>query len=89
MTVQPFTINIPQADLGDLRRTQWLVQLAHTLAQHPGATLPEAYGSGATAKAAYRFFDHDDMEPPERVQSHLEAKASPATCPMAASHRLP
>ena len=62
------------ADLGDLRRTQRLVQLARALAQNPGARLPEACGSGATAKAAYRFFDHDDIEPPEMVQSHLEAK---------------
>jgi hypothetical protein len=77
------------ADLGDPRGTQRLVQLAHTLAQNPGARLPEACGSGAMAKAAYQFFDHDDIEPPEMVQSHLEAKASPATCPMAASHRLP
>ena len=44
------------ADLGDLRRTQRLVQLAHALAQRPGAALPEACGSGAMLKAAYRFF---------------------------------
>src|SRR5205085_10880805 len=44
------------ADLGDLRRTQRLVQLAHVLAQRPGAALPEACGSGAMLKAAYRFF---------------------------------
>ena len=31
------------ADLGDLRRTQRVVALAHTLAQRPGAALPEAY----------------------------------------------
>jgi hypothetical protein len=39
-------------DLGDLRRTQRLVQLAHGLAQHPGAARPEAWGSGAMLKAA-------------------------------------
>ena len=61
------------ADLGDLRRTQRLVQLAHTLAQNPGATLPEACGSSAMLKAAYRFFDNDDIEPPDIVQSHIEA----------------
>ena len=36
------------ADLGDLRRTQRVVQLA----QRPGAALPEACGSGALRKAA-------------------------------------
>ena len=36
------------ADLGDLRRTQRVVQLA----QRPGAARPEACGSGALRKAA-------------------------------------
>jgi len=49
------------ADLGDLRRTQRLVQLAQVLAQNPGAALPEACGSGALLKAASRFFANDDI----------------------------
>jgi hypothetical protein len=53
------------AELGDLRRTQRLVQLAHVLAQRPGAALPEACGSGAMLKAAYRFFTNDDIAPDE------------------------
>jgi hypothetical protein len=61
------------ADLGDLRRTQRLVRLAHVLAQNPGAALPEACGGSAMLKAAYRFFDNDDIEPPDLVQSHIEA----------------
>jgi hypothetical protein len=61
------------ADLGDLRRTQRVVPLAHALAQRPGAALPEACGSGAMRKAAYRFFTNDDMAPDAIVQSHLEA----------------
>jgi hypothetical protein len=64
------------ADLGDLRRTQRLVQLAHVLAQYPGAALPEACGTSAMLKAAYRFFDTDDIAPPEIVQSHIEATYS-------------
>ncbi len=48
------------ADLGDLRRTQRLIHLAHVLAQNPGATLPEVCGSSAMLKAAYRFFDNAD-----------------------------
>jgi Transposase DNA-binding len=40
------------ADLGALRRTPRVVQLAHVLAQHPGAALPEAGGSSALRKAA-------------------------------------
>jgi len=64
------------ADLGDLRRTQRLVQLAHVLAQNPGAALPAACGSSAMLRAAYRFFANDDIEPPDIVQSHIEATYS-------------
>src|SRR5437899_8506832 len=64
------------ADLGDLRRTQRLVQLAHVLAQRPGAALPEACGSGAMLKAAYRFFTNDDIAPDDMLQSHIEATYS-------------
>jgi len=64
------------AALGDLRRTQRLVDLAHTLAQRPGAALPEACGSGARRKAAYRFFTNDDIAPDDMLQSHIEATSS-------------
>src|SRR5207244_12510912 len=64
------------ADLGDLRRTQRLVQLAHALAQRPGAALPEACGSGAMLKAAYRFFANDDIAPDDMLQSPIEATYS-------------
>src|SRR5438132_6000159 len=64
------------ADLGDLRRTQRLVQLADALAQRPGAALPEACGSGAVLRAAYRFFANDDIAPDDMLQSHVEATYS-------------
>src|SRR5205085_4942255 len=64
------------ADLGDLRRTQRLFQLAHVLAQRPGAALPEACGSGAMLKAAYRFFTNDAIAPDDMLQSHREATSS-------------
>ena len=51
------------ADLGDARRTQRLVELATVLAQRPSASLPEACGSRAQLKAAYRFFDNDANDP--------------------------
>ena len=60
-------------DLGDLRRTQRVVELAHRLAQRPGAALPEAWGSGAMLKAASRFFTNDVLAPDDMLQSHLEA----------------
>ena len=61
------------ADLGDLRRTQRVVALAHTLAQRPGAALPEACGSGAMRKAASRFCTNEDIAPDDMLHSHIEA----------------
>ena len=63
-------------ELGDLRRTQRLVELAHALAQRPGAALPEACGNGAMLKAAYRFFTNDAIVPDDMLQSHIEATSS-------------
>ena len=62
-----------EADLGDERRTTRLVELAHVLAQHPTAALPEACGSGAMLKGAYRFFANDAIEPQDILHSHIEA----------------
>jgi len=64
------------AELGDLRRTQRLVELAHALAQRSGAALPEACGNGAMLKAAYRFFTNDAIVPDDMLQSHIEATYS-------------
>jgi Transposase DNA-binding len=61
------------AELGDVRRTQRLVELAHVLAQPPTAALPEACGDGAMLKAAYRFFDNDAIAPQDVLLSHIEA----------------
>ena len=62
-----------EAELGDIRRTTRLVELAHVLAQHPTATLPEACGDDAMLKAAYRFFANDAIEPQDVLLSHIEA----------------
>jgi hypothetical protein len=64
------------AELGDLRRTQRVVELATALAQHPTASLPEACGTGAMLKAAYRFFSNDAIAPQDLLRSHIEATYS-------------
>ena len=51
------------ADLGDVRRTERLVQLASVLGAQPNASLPEATDDPATLKAAYRFFANDHVQP--------------------------
>ena len=62
-----------EADLGDARRTQRLVDLAETLGQRPTAALPEACGDSATLKATYRFFDNDDISAEAILTSHVQA----------------
>ncbi|MGH8067006.1 MAG: IS4 family transposase [Candidatus Entotheonellia bacterium] len=61
------------AELGDARRTQRLVELATVLAQRPSASLPEACGTRALLKAAYRFFDNATIDPQEMLASHVVA----------------
>ena len=61
------------ADLGDLRRTKRLIDLAHTFAQRPSASLPDAAQDPARLKAAYRFFDCDAIEPQAMLASHTAA----------------
>jgi transposase-like protein/transposase Tn5 family protein len=62
-----------EADLGDSRRTERLVELAKTLAQRPTASLPDACVDGAQLKAAYRFFDNAAVTPEAVLASHVAA----------------
>ena len=61
------------AELGEARRTQRVIRLATALAQHPDAGLPEACGSRADLKAAYRVFANEAIAPAERLASHVAA----------------
>ena len=65
-----------EAERGDVRRTQRLVELAHVLAQHPTAALPAACGDGAMLKAASRCFDNDAIAPQDVLLRHSEATYS-------------
>jgi Transposase DNA-binding/Transposase Tn5 dimerisation domain len=62
-----------EAELNDPRRTARLVALAQAAGARPGASLPEACEDGAALKAAYRFFDTDEIEPSSMLASHVEA----------------
>ena len=44
------------ANLGDVRRTERLIEIASTLGENPQASLPEACSDAAELKATYRFF---------------------------------
>jgi hypothetical protein len=64
------------AALGDLRRTQRVVELATVLAPRPGASLPAACGNRAMLKAASRFFDNAAIAPQNLLDRHGDATLS-------------
>ncbi len=45
-------------ELGDMRRTRRLIELAGARANRPSAPLPESLGSASEAKAGYRFYEN-------------------------------
>ena len=62
-----------EAELGDQRLTTRLVQLAGVLGEQPSLSLPDASGGPAMLKAAYRFFDNEDITAEGLLQSHIAA----------------
>ena len=50
-----------QAKLGDTRRNNRAIKLAKDLLSKPSASLPEQCPSWAALKAAYRFFNEEDV----------------------------
>lgn len=60
------------AQLGDLRRTKRLVNIATKLAASPGGTLPQAFPHWSELKGAYRFFDQPAAQYEPIIQPHLE-----------------
>jgi hypothetical protein len=64
------------AKLGDARLEARLLSLARDFYAKPRAQIPQACGSRAKAKAAYRFFDHPRTTMDAILQSHYEASAA-------------
>jgi hypothetical protein len=61
------------AELGDVRRTARLVQLATALGAQPHASLPQATNDWALLKAAYRFFGNHSIDAEAVLASHVAA----------------
>ena len=59
------------ADLGDVRRDARLVELARALAERPEVSLPQALQDRAALKAAYRFFDNEDVSARGILAPHI------------------
>jgi len=65
-----------QAQLGDARLVRRLIELAREFYAKPRAQIPQACGTRAKTKAAYRFFDHARTTMDAILQSHYEASAT-------------
>lgn len=63
-------------ELGDERLRNRLVNLAHAFFAAPRANIPEACGSTAATRAAYRFFDHEATDLQTLLAPHFEATVS-------------
>ena len=61
------------APLPDQRLVKRLITMATDFAQHPTAPIPQACGSWAKTKAAYRFFDNDAIAPEDLLAAHVQA----------------
>lgn len=59
-----------RASLGDQRLSQRLVILATQLAAAPWASIPKACGNWGQSKAAYRFFDNDQVSEHRLLEPH-------------------
>jgi hypothetical protein len=69
------TEELGSAALGDERLENRLLVLARDLYARPQANIPQACGSRAKTKAAYRFFDHNRVDMHAILGSHYEATA--------------
>jgi hypothetical protein len=68
-----------RAKLGDARLQARLIGLARDFYAKPRAQIPQACGTRAKAKAAYRFFDHEHTSMDAILQSHYQASAQRAS----------
>jgi Druantia protein DruA/Transposase Tn5 dimerisation domain/Transposase DNA-binding len=66
-------------DLGDQRLTHRLVEYGRARFAQPTATLPQACGSRASTKAAYRLLQHPTASLEQFLSGHFEATLSRAT----------
>lgn len=63
---------LQHAQLGDKRLNKRLIRLVDDLSSQPSASVPQACGSWAATKAAYRFWESDNVDPDEIRRAHQE-----------------
>jgi len=67
------TREFKETDLGDRRLNRRLQQIVSDLSQNPQSTIPQASGTWARTKGAYRFFDHAGVTPEVILAGHQAA----------------
>jgi hypothetical protein len=72
------------ADLGDVRRTKRLQQVASRAEDNPDAGFPQMVASDSELEGVYRLLSNEDVSPDEVIDPHVEATldraAAAGTC---------
>jgi hypothetical protein len=64
--------NFSGADLGDLRRSRRLVELAGAMAENPGMSLPKQLPDWSDLTGAYRFLSNPEVDPKAMLAPHVK-----------------
>jgi len=67
------------AKFGDVRLTRRLVEILGQFMEKPQASIPQATGDWAAAKATYRFMDNDRVDPDAIFAAHRDRTAERAS----------
>lgn len=65
-------LHFANTPLGDNRRTQRAITIARQLAQHPGHSIPKLFNNPYDVKAAYTFFDREEVTPQNLQAPHRQ-----------------
>lgn len=65
------TVELQQANLGDVRRNKRLVRIVEDLASQPASSVPQACGNIAATSAAYDFWNSPYFQPEDIRNAHI------------------
>lgn len=66
-------LNFADAELGDRRRTNRLVDVTNKMTRHPGGSLPDKMKCPATLRALYRLMNCDEVTHEAVIKPHRES----------------